>query len=137
MNLPDHAIEIVRTLAQTLDNPYTDATPSLAQAKLKDLDNTLQLIKREVAIAHARHTAEKDVLKAELHCEAVDREANAARVAERQRFLFERAVALPGQGDASERASASAAYVEAALASLCPHTLPPAAGCEALAAHDA
>ena len=137
MNLPDHALEIVRAVSDALDSPYTDATRSFAKERLATLDATLQLIKRDAAAAHTRHTAEKDVLKAELHCEAVDREANAARVAERQRFLFERAVALPGQSDASERASASAAFVEAALASLCPHGLPPAAGCEALTAHDA
>lgn len=137
MDLTNHALDIVRALSHTLDSPYTEATRPLAQEKLQALDDTLQLIKREMAAAHTRHTAEKDVLKAELHCEAVDREANAARVAERQRFLFERAVALPGQSEASERASASAAFVEAALASLCPHDLLPAAGCEALAAHDA
>jgi hypothetical protein len=64
----------------------------------------------------------------------VDREANAARVSDRQRFLFERAAAQAGQAAASERAAQSAFFVESALVSLCPHhPCPPASGCVQLA----
>lgn len=88
--------------------------------------------KRTLHFQKLRATVEVDALRAEVHAELVDREANAARVAERQRFLFERAVALPGQLSASDRAGASAAFVEAALVALCPQTTTPSHGCEQL-----
>ena len=81
-----------------------------------------------------RHRAELDAMRSEIHAELVDREANTARVAERQRFLFERTSAQPGQLSAYDRASASAAYVEAALVALCPHSSTHSAGCDELAA---
>ena len=88
--------------------------------------------KRTMHFEKLRFTAELDSLRAEVHAELVDREANAARVAERQRFLFERSVALPGQLSAADRAGASAAFVEAALVALCPQTTPLSHGCETL-----
>lgn len=72
------------------------------------------------------------MLRAELHGELVDREANAARVNERQKYLFERAEAQTHQSSAHERAAASAAYLEAALQSLDVHVQQPQVGCEAL-----
>mgnify|MGYP004366846045 FL=1 len=89
---------------------------------------------RERAHENMRSTIELDTIRSEMHMELVDREANAARVAERQRFLFERSSAQAGQASAAERASASASYVEAALAALCPHTTPASPGCAQLAA---
>ena len=105
----------------------------MLQVKLDQLDTTLTHIARHMHHQHARHQCERDVMRTELHLEAVDREANSARVMERQRFLFERSSALPGQADASDRANASAAYVESALSALCPHAVQPTSGCEALA----
>ena len=90
--------------------------------------------KRTLHFEKLRATVERDALRAEVHAELVDREANAARVAERQRFLFERSAALPGQLSASERAGASAAFVEAALVALCPQTAVTSSGCEQLSA---
>lgn len=137
MELSDQALELTRHAFALCEDPANTAA-----AARKDILDTLDTLKtvllsiqRELAHNQSRFTAERDALRSELHCESVDREANAARVAERQRFLFERAVALPGQGDASDRASASAAFVEAAMASVCPHGPAPASGCEALCAH--
>lgn len=144
MDLPEQGRNLAQAIRTAIDEatlapitPSLGATLNTLNANLDALDNILLTIQREMAHQQARHIAEKDALKAEIHCESVDREANAARVAERQRFLFERSVALPGQVDAADRASASASFVEAALASLCPHGLPPVPGCAALCSpHD-
>ena len=87
---------------------------------------------RELVVARHRARAEVDVLRSELHGELVDREANAVRVNERQRVLFERQEALAGQSSAHERAQASAAYLEAALVSLDVNAHSVGLGCEAL-----
>ena len=102
------------------DSPTVEMFASLRE-DLQQLHLVVQAEARQSAEERARFLVEKDVMREEMHAEHVDREANAARVAERQRFLFERSVAQPGQASAAERASASAAFVEAALASLCPH----------------
>jgi hypothetical protein len=78
---------------------------------------------RELHMLKLRSRTERDILRNELRSDGVDREANAARVAERQRILFERSSAQAGALSAYDRASSSASYVEAALASLCPVTL--------------
>eukprot|EP00662_Eupelagonemidae_sp_cell21_P034308 gene34308-59036_t len=67
-----------------------------------------------------------------MRAELVDRQANAARVADRQRALFERGVAQSGQLQASERAKASAGYIEAALTTLCPFSVAQPGGCNEL-----
>ena len=100
-------------------------------------DKALKGLKRTLDDQSKRHVIELDSLRSEIHCELVDREANAARIIERQRFLFERSVAQPGQLHGHDRAAASAAYVEAALSALCPHTITPSSGCDALMATDA
>ena len=99
----------------------------------RTLNKILQGLARQKILESARSTAELDTLRMEMHAELVDREANAARVAERQRFLFERHSAQVGQATAAERAAQSAAFVEAALVSLCPHTTPHSPGCAQLA----
>lgn len=96
-------------------------------------ERALKKARRDLSAEKIRHTTELDVLRSEVHCELVDREANAARVSERQRFLFERPVAQVGQTAANERAAASAAYVEAALVALCPHPIPHSSGCDQIA----
>jgi len=93
-------------------------------------ERALKRARRDFEAQTLRHTTELDALRSEVHCELVDREANAARISERQRFLFERPTAQAGQAAANERASASAAYVEAALVALCPHSNPRSSGCD-------
>ena len=92
------------------------------------------LLRQQRALEHAKHRAraEVDLLRSELHGELVDREANAARVNERQRCIFEREQALAGQSTAHARAQASAAYLEAALVSLDVHTHSVGHGCQVL-----
>lgn len=103
-----------------------------ANACIDQLRKEVEQLQRELHDYKTRARAEKDVLRAEVHGELVDREANAARVAERQRFLFERSAAQMGQSSAGDRAAASAAFVEAALVTLCPHPQQMSAGCEQL-----
>lgn len=118
------AMELAQALCARIqdagDNPSTELMSSLRQ-DLRQLQVLVQAEARRTAAERQRFLVEKDVLRQEMHAEQVDREANSARVAERQRFLFERAASQPGQSAAGERAVASASFVEAALASLCPH----------------
>lgn len=92
------------------------------------------LVRQQRELVHAKHRsrAEVDLLRSELHDELVDREANAARVNDRQRFLFERQCALDGQLHAHDRAAASAAYLEGALVALDVNTQTAGHGCEVL-----
>ena len=134
MDLTHRAIQLVCTESERIHACPTTTCDAQTIKALEEIRHTLVQIQHQIAHEKARHITEKDILRAELHCEAVDREANAARISDRQRFLFERAVALPGQAEASDRAAASASYVEAALASLCPHNVAHMPGCEALEA---
>ena len=125
-----HTSTLVR---ETDDTALGTALPPL----LAELHATAtQLVKlatddaRRTALATSKHRAELDLLRMEINNELVDREANAARIAERQLFLYQRGAALPGQATAAERAVASASYVETALVSLCPHVNVPMTGCD-------
>lgn len=123
-------------LDRHLKGNNVDLSLSDLRSDCRTLNSIINKMAREAEFNNARAIAEKDALRAELHCEQVDREANAARISERQRFLFERSAAQPGQASAAERAAASAAFVEAALVSLCPHSTPRSPGCDQLAAMD-
>jgi len=91
-------------------------------------------LKRREAFAKERAGIEKDVLREEIRSDMVDREANAARVAERQRILFGRTCALAGQLSSNDSAATSANYIEKALSSLCPNYGGLSSGCERLRA---
>ena len=116
----------------TADNPTSELMCALKD-DLQQLYFLVQKSTRETCAERSRFLAEKDMLTAEMHSEQVDREANAARVAERQRFLFDRHAALAGQSASLEKATASAAYVEAALSSLCPYVSQKSPGSSQLA----
>ena len=137
----NEGLRATKHLFETMEAALQTSSP--AELNLKEIRNTakrlnklLQTLARQKAYEDARATAELDTLRSEMHAELVDREANAARVAERQRFLFERHTAQAGQASAAERAAQSAAFVEAALVSLCPHITPQSAGCAQLAAEN-
>ena len=97
----------------------------LSDAVLHSLDEAEQ--------ANTRLAIELHCVRAAMHEELVDREANAARIQDRQRLLFDRANAQEGQLSAHDRAALSANYVEAALGALCPQPAGPAAGCHVAA----
>tara|TARA_X000001036_G_scaffold37793_1_gene30603 strand:- start:3268 stop:3705 length:438 start_codon:yes stop_codon:yes gene_type:complete len=88
----------------------------------------MQATERQAAADRQRALNEKDIMRNEMHVDVVDREANAARIAERQRFLFERSSANQQRSSSFEYAPASASYVEAALVALCTHTHAPSRG---------
>lgn len=111
----------------------TQLGPGHPPLELPAVLQSLDALKSTTAADHARTRAEQDTLKAEMHAELVDREANAARVQERQRFLFERSTSLPGQSTAADRAIGAVHHIEAALVALCPHNAPRFTGCDQLA----
>tara|TARA_X000001036_G_scaffold172474_1_gene163020 strand:- start:1208 stop:1594 length:387 start_codon:yes stop_codon:yes gene_type:complete len=96
-------------------------------------ETAIVTLQRALAAEKVRGRAELDALRAELQLELIDREANSARVHERQKYLFERQEALSGQSTAFERAAASAAYLESALLALDVHVQHVSPGCELLA----
>lgn len=132
LSLPDLAQQLLYGLDAL--NPDTDQRAiAELRAIATDLHTTALADARRSADAASHARVQLDILRTEINSELVDREANAARIAERQQFLFQRASALPGQLTAAERAVASATYVEAALVALCPHVHVPMSGCAHLA----
>jgi hypothetical protein len=99
---------------------------ALLRRYVKRVGTTLQRLQHEHEHAKHRARVETDIMHAEMQSEHVDREANAARIAERQRFLFQRNAAI-GDASAYDRAVMGANYVETALVTLCPHPATPTA----------
>lgn len=122
------AIQHTQRLQDALSSSKPPSHADL-RAMADDIHTAILSEARLAADVEARTRVQMDTLRTEINSELIDREANAARIAERQQFLFQRAAALPGQLGALERAVASAAYVEAALVALCPHVNPPLPGC--------
>jgi hypothetical protein len=121
---------LYEALEQARRGKQVDYKQLKRQAKLANA--VLVSVQRRHADEIVAARVERDALRAEMHGELVDREANGARVSDRQRVLFERATALPGQSAAQEKAQASASFVEAAISSLCPHAGARSAGCDLL-----
>lgn len=117
--------------ARALAAQLTDSTQ---KKRAHDAETAILKLQRSLAAERVRGRVELDALRAELQGELIDREANSARIYERQKYLFERSEALSGQSSAHERAAASAAYLESALLALDVHLQPVGGGCEALAA---
>jgi hypothetical protein len=128
----DSTISLSDELVRQLTQPSPSTTDALQNARA--LQQQLQTLKRQFLDLKARNTAERDIFSMEMHHELVDREANAARTADRQRYIFERSSALAGQLSAFDKASQSTAFVESAVANLCPYaTNNPSTGCHSLA----
>lgn len=114
--------------AQALEKAAAMATQAkeqgtgLTSEEAAQLAKLLKQARRRAEHERARVQAERDILKLEMEAELVDREANSARVLDRQRLLYGRTVALPGQPNVFEKAMLSAALVEAAINVITPHT---------------
>ena len=135
----DEGLALTTKLLEAADasaNGGAQIDTASVQSSMRRLTKLFQSAARQKSVEKARSVAQLDTLRAEMHTELVDREANAARVAERQRFLFERHAAQHGQASAADRAGQSAAFVEAALVSLCPHATTHSPGCAQLATED-
>jgi hypothetical protein len=128
----DHAISLSNELVQQLTEPSPNSARTLQNARL--LHQQLQALKRQFLDLKARYQVERDIVAMEMHHELVDREANAARTSDRQRYIFERSSALSGQLSAFDKASQSTAFVESGVANLCPYASnAPSTGCHSLA----
>ena len=128
-------LEMARAMCARIHEAGDTPSPETIQAlrsDLQELSSSIEGSLRQNTLERARFISERDLLLQEVHAEQVDREANISRIAERQRFLFERQTAQSGQATAADRAVASASYVEAALASLCPHVTQTSPGCSQL-----
>lgn len=130
------AMQLARRLCDRIHDAGDAPSVQLMTSLRMDLERLRVLVQAQVrqsAFQQMRHRMERDLLVCESQSDQVDREANSARIADRQRFLFERQQAQSGQAAAAERAAASAAYVESALCSLCPYVTQTSSGSAQLA----
>lgn len=97
-----------------------------------DANKAIQALRRHALDEATRADVRESILREAMHNELIDREANAARVLDRQRTLLE-ARASGGLEDVYERAIQSAMQIDAGIASLCPYApLQRAAGVDQL-----
>ena len=96
-----------------------------------DANKAVQAMRRYASDDAVRADVRENMLREAVRDELIDREANAARVYDKQRSLFE------GRDSAAlsafDRANQTVASVEASIASLCPHQLQRAPGVSVLA----
>jgi len=96
-----------------------------------DANKAIQAMQRHASDDAVRADVRENILREAVRDELIDREANAARVQDRQRTLFE------GRDSAAlsafDRANQQVATVEASIAALCPHQLQRAPGVSVLA----
>ena len=112
--------------AQGLLPPSHAAAPCVERAR-----EALEGARRRAATAQVEARLAQDLLREAARADLIDREANAARVLERQVALFERA-GTEGQLAAYQRAGASAQFVANSLAQLHVPGEARSAACEAL-----
>lgn len=74
-------------------------------------------LQRHAHASEMQASVRERVLRSAIHSDLIDREANAARVMDKERTLVEQA----GGSDIHERAHLAARVVERSLATLCPH----------------
>ena len=109
-----HLAELEKTLAG--DEPFDRKA---AVKVLKTAQSTISSLRRHNFNQKTRHRVEKDILLSEIDNEQVDRSANAIRISDRQRQLFERSVHQ--NVSILDTSIASAGFIENQLSSLCPH----------------
>ena len=98
-----------------------------------DANKAIQAMQRIAKDEALRADVRENVLREAVRDELIDREANAARIQDRQRLLLEQAGATETLS-AFDRAATSASSVEASIAALCPHQTRVASGVAVLAA---
>lgn len=109
-----HLAELEAALAG--DEPFDRKA---AVKVLKTAQSTISSLRRHNFNQKVRHTAEKDIMQAELANEQVDRSANAIRISDRQKQLYERSVHQ--NVSILDTAVSAAGFIENSLSSLCPH----------------
>ena len=96
-----------------------------------DANKAVQAMQRHASDDAVRADVRENVLREAVRDELIDREANAARILDKQRAIFEGRDATSLA--AFDRANQTVASVEASVASLCPHQLQRATGVSVLA----
>ena len=95
-----------------------------------DANKAIQAMQRHASDDAVRADVRENILREAVRDELIDREANAARVLDRQRTLAE---TQHGGVAVFERSIASARAVEAAVGALCPHHVSMTPGAAVLA----
>jgi hypothetical protein len=95
-----------------------------------DANRAVQAMQRIASDQAVQSDVRESILRGAVHDELIDREANAARVLDRQRLLAE---GRDGAGAVFERALTAAQQIEANIGALCPHQAPCAPGVALLA----
>ena len=93
--------------------------------QLKNVERHLLSLARKLDFERNRRNVDLQVLRGELREELIAREANVARISEKQRAHFEHPDAAPGMLSIAERASVASSCVEAAIRSMDIHALKP------------
>jgi hypothetical protein len=136
------ALDATKTLHKRLreweyKSTHAEFNDGLDYAELKklaaDANKAVQAMQRIATDEALRADVRENVLREAVRDELIDREANAARIQDRQRLLLEQAGATETLS-AFDRAATSASSVEASIAALCPHQTRVAAGVVVLAA---
>ncbi len=138
--------ELEEVLERTRDASASSVDMKQVRNAMKRARLAIIFLERSRDEANLRKKIDGSIANAEMRSDLIDREANAARREERQRILFERAQLAAKSETASsaqtpavyaqeshERSLGYSRYVEAALASLCPHyPNRPNMGCSAI-----
>ena len=92
--------------------------------QLKSVERHLLSLARKLDFERNRRNVDLQVLRGELREELISREANVARISEKQRAHFEHPEhSAPGMQSIAERASVSSSCVEAAIRSMDIHAV--------------
>ena len=114
------ALNATKALHKRLKEMEEDTERVVAMKKLAaDANRAIQAMQRQHAAALQRARLEETLMREALRDELIDREANAARVLDRQRTLM--GVGTGGLAAVHERALQSAGQIGASIDGLCPY----------------
>tara|TARA_B110000902_G_scaffold15277_1_gene17988 strand:- start:2 stop:490 length:489 start_codon:yes stop_codon:yes gene_type:complete len=88
-----------------------------------DANRSVQAIRRCTATKKIQTAVELNLLRAAVQGELVDREANSARILDRQRVIFDNLSAKTPSSVAFDRAAIAVQSIESELAKLCPNRI--------------